>query len=221
MKRKQFKWKLIAVFFLALILTSQVSVHADSCSLNVFLEYHRQPLVETKVRIYRIGDVSLQDESYQVESVFKDAVKQDDLKNISTASVNETVSKELCQFISDKHIDSLGEVLTDTNGKASFNGLTPGLYLVETDEPDPYKTIPALIQVPVRNEASGELMNTADVYPKISKNEDPVPSKETEVKENIQVNTGDDTNISLYLFLMMISCGFGIAAIVLRGKENY
>ena len=108
---------------------------------------------------------------------------------------------------------------TDKNGVVQFSNLNLGLYLVSQKERDDikYYSEPFLISIPMI-EDSNEIFNIYSKPKFIEKNENEIP-----VFPNVpdsSVGTGDNTNITLWIVLLLVS-GSGILSAKRKKLNNF
>ena len=128
-------------------------------------------------------------------------------KNISTnmnASQMKKTSYELQAYMKSENISFSEEKNTNNNGVVQFSNLNLGLYLVSQKESDDskYCSEPFLISIPMIEDSS-EIFNVYSKPKFIEKNENEVP-----ISPNVpdsSVGTGDNTNITLWIVLLLVS----------------
>lgn len=109
-----------------------------------------------QVYLYKVGDLDTSHGylDFSLTETYKDV--DVDLNDITTGADNEAVAQALAEFIAaDVSIEPTGEVWTGADGKAVFDGLEQGMYLVLQGNINAYGTFnPLVIPVPYASETS-------------------------------------------------------------------
>lgn len=147
--------------------------------------------------VYKIGEAVETDQTVRfiLAERYRDAL---DLKQIQLAEDVQKAIRILDRFPKEK----ITELVLDAQGKTALTA-APGVYLIEQSEFKSVKVQPALLAVPLLNPKGG-YDNTVRLCMKTA----PVT----------QPQTGDNQNILLYLWILLLSACAGGAAIIRRRK---
>lgn len=100
-------------------------------------------------------------------------------------SLDSEMAEKLADLAAENSIEPTDSVVTDTGGRARIGGLGEGIYLVVVENTAKgdyvYSTKPFLLQLPMEDESTGELVYAVTAKPKISC--DDIPETEPEIPD--------------------------------------
>lgn len=174
--------KRCAVLLLALLLCSvSVTVCARETpdtsrkgSVTVKMTYKNKAVSGGTLTLYRVGAVAEEDGNYSFALTGDFTGSRADLTDLSSADTAESLAK----YADNKKLSGTSKKI-GSNGKASFSGLNPGLYLlVQTKAASGYrKADPFLVSVPMMEE--GTYLYDVDASPKVELEKENSPKKPT------------------------------------------
>ena len=146
----------IAIIFIALF---SINVHASEIDLtkpsNVQVKYSYSDKVfaNQKAYLYKIADIGI-DNTITYTEDFKNLTQS--LENL-TASQFSVFATTVGNQITQKQISHIEEQITNAEGIAEFNNLTPAVYFIKMDtvtqDDYQYRTVPTVITAPLYNES--------------------------------------------------------------------
>ena len=157
---------LIMSFILMLGSNAAFAINSEQSSLTIIMKYDEEPLSEIDLAICHVADVAEKNNKFTYDIIkefagagvdFSDLSKE---KNIPLAAILNVYA----------YTNNIGRISqrTSSNGTATFNNLSSGLYLVAqiNAESSKYIIAPYLVSVPVQNETKSEFKYNVVAYPK-------------------------------------------------------
>lgn len=204
----------------------------QKCSLEIKLsvedEKEEIKILDMKVNIYRVAGLSVEGGSatyIPIPPFDSDSVDYTKIKDASA-------SNQIAEKLRKKAGKATGlQAVTDRDGKAKFEALEVGMYLVvQAEEKDGYTFDPFIISVPYAEKAEDSGKNVWDyqvsAWPKtgIKKEVPPTPVKPTPSPKPTKpgkTKTGDDTNFEFLLAQMGVSLlGIVCVAAIIRNRRK-
>lgn len=186
--------------------TGSISLYAHYLDDGKIVEF-----VDMPFQIVKVADI--------VNGQFVNVGDFKDFKNISTnmnASQMKEMSYALQAYMKGKNISFTDEKNTNKNGIVQFFDLDLGLYLISQKERDDikYYSEPFLISIPMI-EDSNEIFNVYSKPKFIEKDENEIPTSPTIPDSSVE--TGDNTNVILWIVLLLVS---GLALLSVTRKQR-
>lgn len=213
--REKSKKLRIALFFCICLSCVTVSLHAgqitdtepDTGSVTAEYKHGKTVLADMEVELYQVAEMdrSGKNVSFTVNSDFSECISQIKTEQNYTSAEWGNIAVQLADHVAKTGLTGRFSQKTDKKGRAAFQNLEPGLYLLLSDGTDDYQTSPVLCSVPYntieitgRNELLYDVVISAKVEerkqpdvpeepkePEDSEDpEDPVPPKEPEDPED-------------------------------------
>ncbi len=152
---------------------------------------------------FSLYQLAVYDDAYLVTEDFKEA--EIPFNEESTAAEQADLANRLVTYISEKQLEPQSKAVTDKQGNAIFEQLTPGVYLLRADSQNTYGTIqPFIVEIPLHT-VDG-LDYSIEAYPKASAY--PSEPEESELPEGVQ--TSDDMTTMWWVCGLLISGAGGL-----------
>jgi len=187
------------------ILVPTIAFAADlgSSNLTVIMDYGNTPISEIDISICQVANAA-QDANGNVNFTAVPAFSgmESDFTNLSTEDKNVALAASLNAFASANNIVR-SDKPTDSDGKASFTGLSAGIYLVaqKSGTSSEYKIDPYLVMVPQANTLTKGGWNYNVIsYPKVASTKVTVNTTSVSVYKVWQGTTNHPANVSVQLY---------------------
>jgi len=159
---------LAVVFMLALVPVATYAADLAPSSLTVVMEYNNAPLSGISVGICLVAEAKDNNGDVTFNTVAAFAGSNADWTSLTTADRNVALAQRLSSYASANNI-AMTVRATDSTGKATFTGLTAGMYLVTQQNAanSAYEIAPYLVMVPASNDPTKDTWTYNVVsYPK-------------------------------------------------------
>lgn len=121
--------------------------------------------------LYQVGEVSSESGGLRLTREFADSgVSLDELNDSQTA-------QRLAEYAQAHPELSHQTATADEKGRARFDGLNTGLYLVTRQAGEGERMVPFLVMLPMRSETDGSWVYAVEAYPKAEPTDTPAPSQ--------------------------------------------
>lgn len=156
--REKSKKLRIALFFCICLSCVTVSLHAgqitdtepDTGSVTAEYKHGKTVLADMEVELYQVAEMdrSGKDVSFTVNSDFSECISQIKTEQNYTSAEWGSIAVQLADHVANTGLTGQSSQKTDKKGRAAFENLEPGLYLLISDGTDDYQTSPVLCSVP-------------------------------------------------------------------------
>lgn len=138
----------------------------QSGSITLHYKHEDEPLSEIHIKLWKAGDVDENGNFSLCEPFTNYSV---DITNMKDSSDWNQAASALAGYAQSDSLNPDSEGTSDENGKFSFSGIKPGLYLIASENKETadklYRADPFLISVPSEDDNNKPLYDL-DVYPK-------------------------------------------------------
>lgn len=218
------KIKIISSLLLGILIFSTKNVYAENIEVNknssiqYTYVYGNEYFENVNISLYQLASIDIQG-NYIFTENFNDL--DNSIKKISTSELN-ALAVTINKKIETKKIQVLNNQPTDSKGIASFNNITPGLYLINTDSVTnkdyKYKTSPIIVSIPLYDQINNQYKYDLSI---VSKTEAKYIGEQTNDGNTTNPpNTIDSIMIYSAVFIISLICIIGLVCYINKLKKE-